>query len=235
MSQNHIHKWRNPFLPSHTCWQMKALFMCSVHAVVLASMHSDIGCLLLLLNVRIIGASLSEPHTSGIALQRHVYMSIHWFVYLRPLTENLNWTNRYEGVHMHFKFVHMHANALQPQILNAELQVDMMDCSLPVHYLTQHRWIQWVRQRSPHCVYSTPIGLLNARERLHLEQKERVDVGAKEIEICDKLGQAHFPSLLHEWGNRPWHTVSYNCQHHYKNEILNRNSYEKKLHRTFQP
>ena len=132
-------------------------------------------------------------------------------------------------VHIHFKFVHMHANALQPQILNAELQVDMMDCSLPVHYLTQHRWIQWVRQRSHCCVYSTPIGLLNARGRLHPEQKERVDVGAKEIEICDKLGQAHSPSLLHDWGNRPWHTVSYNCQHHYKNEILNRNSYEKKI------
>ena len=51
----------------------------------------------------IIGASLSEPHTRVTTLQDACVCLL---TYVRPYTENLNWTET--KVHMHFKFANLH-------------------------------------------------------------------------------------------------------------------------------
>ena len=85
----------------------------------------------------LIGASLSEPHTSVTALRD---ACVCMYVCLRPYTENFNLTNRNESIST------LHT-------CSWSMQVDTMDPSLS---------------------NSTPIDLLNARDRLRLEREKRL-------------------------------------------------------------
>jgi len=60
-------------------------------------MRTDDSLLTLTISaINVIGASLSEPHTNGTALQDAcVYVCLR--TYVRPYTENLNWTNENGG------------------------------------------------------------------------------------------------------------------------------------------
>ena len=86
--------------------------------------------------VWIIGASLSRPHTSEIALQDAcVCMSACGHI-LKILIERME-----TKVHVHFKFVHV--------LKLFEIHVQCKLTWWTSHYLTPR---QWMRQRTPHCV-----------------------------------------------------------------------------------
>jgi len=77
--------------------------------------------------VKIVGANLSDPHTSGTALQDAcVCLSVCLLTYVWPYAKTLNWTNGYTKVHVHFKFAHV----LKLVKIHVSVQVDTMEPSL---------------------------------------------------------------------------------------------------------